>query len=272
VAGAYERYTKQLYARWRYFATWLPNAPIAVGDVGIVEGKLFQRVTSLKELGIPATVGPSGAPANYQHSSAGQVEVSAGGSADLAAAGGTAAPSATLSIRFKRAGATLFQAVDCVEESLSDLPGLERHLRESKQAGAWRAEYVVVHKLIRSGPAAIFVSEESDATVELRSSGGLEAGTLSVAHAAGALTVVRKSGEVTAVMASVGLTPLFGLGGLRSRRSRDDAWNFMADPAGSADRAAEGRVADVSATAVGSGTDNGDLALRELDWDDFATQ
>lgn len=259
----HERYTKQLYARWRYFASWLPNSPVSLGDVGVVEGRRFRRLTSLDELGVPMTPGRPGERANYQYSSAGQVSVAVGGSGSAEL--GTDGPSATVSIHFKRAGATFFQAADGVEQSLTDLPGLEAQLRRRHEAGTWRREYVVVSTVVRTGPAAIFVSEERDGGVEFRVSGGLEVGPLSVAHAASALTVVRKARVAVAVVAPDGLTPLFQLGGLRARRGGDQTWNFMSEPTDPPTPATR----DDAVPAVPEAPD-AELSLRRLDWADFA--
>ena len=35
-----------------YFAAWLPNEPLGLGDVGILRKSLFTRTTSLENLGI----------------------------------------------------------------------------------------------------------------------------------------------------------------------------------------------------------------------------
>lgn len=43
------RYTQGALKRLRYFATWLPTATYALGDVGVLQGKVFRRVTTLKQ-------------------------------------------------------------------------------------------------------------------------------------------------------------------------------------------------------------------------------
>ncbi|MGW1800088.1 CHAT domain-containing protein [Streptomyces sp. NPDC001984] len=77
----HERYTKEIYDGLGYFAVWMPNSPVSLGDVGVLRGRRFHRMTSLAELGVAFdTVGP-GAPMVHSYSSSGDVEVAVSGEA-----------------------------------------------------------------------------------------------------------------------------------------------------------------------------------------------
>src|ERR1700730_3965823 len=54
--SASKLYLKGVYSRFRYLATWLPNANLTLGDVGVQQGDAFKQMTTLKDLGIPFRV------------------------------------------------------------------------------------------------------------------------------------------------------------------------------------------------------------------------
>ena len=52
MANVSDNYVKLLFQRYRHFAAWLPNTKVMLGDVGVVNGKYFNRKTSLANLGV----------------------------------------------------------------------------------------------------------------------------------------------------------------------------------------------------------------------------
>src|SRR5262245_38305820 len=52
MANVSDNYVKLLYQRYKHFAAWLPNTKVQLGDVGVVVGKYFKQVTTLKQLGV----------------------------------------------------------------------------------------------------------------------------------------------------------------------------------------------------------------------------
>jgi hypothetical protein len=245
VTAVHERYTREMHHQYGYFACWLPNLRIALGDVGVLTGNRFEKVTTLAELGVAHTAGEPGEPADLEYSSAGQVEVTVDGKLDIPSTpdGGLGA---TLSITFTREGATFFQASRCVWETMAGLPVLERDLRRLRDVGTWRMGYVVVTSVLRTGPAVVVVSDRKGAKLDLRAGTHFPIGPLPVASAASGLKVVARSGLAASVIAPDGATPLFGAAGLRHT------------------------VTGVPRLVFRSG-DTPDIALTQATWDDFTT-
>ena len=48
MTAVYEQYTQEMHSRFGYLATWLPNARIALGDVGVLKRDRFTVVTRIK--------------------------------------------------------------------------------------------------------------------------------------------------------------------------------------------------------------------------------
>ncbi|WP_371551403.1 hypothetical protein OG266_38460 [Streptomyces sp. NBC_00554] len=209
--AAHEQYTRELFDKWGYFATWMPNGPCALGDVGVLRGRRFNRMTSLANLGVAFTTTRRGTPVDYSYASTGGVDCSLSGQAEaVTPLSGSRAALATLTVSFKSANATYFRAVECTVESIDDLPALERPLAELRQSGQWRREYWVMTEVVRTGPALILVANEANARVSLRvTSDGLPVtDVLGGASASTGLSV--GSGLEASVLAPRGgVTPLF---------------------------------------------------------------
>src|SRR5262249_53468912 len=98
-------YQDEMYSNMGLFATWLPNDPVEVGDVGVLKEGRFTRLTSLAELNIQYRTRPAHATASLQYTSTESTKVTA-------SAGAAVAPVAKAEIRidFSRDGAFLFHA------------------------------------------------------------------------------------------------------------------------------------------------------------------
>ncbi|MER5916815.1 hypothetical protein ABT124_42250 [Streptomyces sp. NPDC001982] len=211
----HERYTKEIYDGLGYFAVWMPNSPVSLGDVGVLRGRRFHRMTSLAELGVVFdTVGP-GAPMVHSYSSSGDVEVAVSGEATAPGVLGIE-PQLTITVAFHQAHATYFRAVGCTEEVVGDHLALQRGIADLRKAGVWRSEYHVVTKLVKTGPAVILVSSRAGTRVEFQASADLAPVSLPLVSAgAGIGTSVGSTLAAEAVTLNGGLTPLFELSALR---------------------------------------------------------
>lgn len=218
-----ELYTREMHTRYEYLACWLPSTPLALGDVGILSGHRFRKVTTLTELGISFTREADGAVADLEYSSTDYVSVDSDTRLDAAAA------DVNLSVSFARDGATLFQASGCVQETIGRLPGLEAALLRAYSGGTWDLRHVVVTEVVRTGPTAIIVSERRGARMTLRLSAASLGGPLPFAGATGSYTVTAKSGIAASVLAPGGATPLFQAAQLRRRLLGEPRLVFRSD-------------------------------------------
>ncbi|MFJ5645637.1 hypothetical protein [Streptomyces sp. NPDC093223] len=254
-AAIHEQYTKEIYDGLGYFAVWMPNSPVALGDVGFVRGRRFHRMTSLADLGIAfETVGP-GAAVVHSYASESGVEVSVNGDVATPDVLGIA-PQLTVTVTFHRAHTTYLRAVDCTEEAIRDHLALQRGLTELRESGVWLGEYVVVTKLVRTGPAVIMVSSQAATRVEFQASAGdLAPLSLPVGSAgAGVGTSVGSSLAAEAVALDGGLTPFLELSALRRGLSARPRLRLRGPGTGSKP----------------DGTSGGRWELAPLSWEQFA--
>ncbi|WP_410648037.1 hypothetical protein [Amycolatopsis sp. cmx-4-54] len=199
-----------MYRQLKLLACWLPNARISVGDVGTLKARRFERITSLDELEVPYKQGERGAPTDLSYMSAGKVQISS-----TAAAGALGVGDGKVSITFGGAGATFLQAAQCRWRTLVDLPSLERELQVLRVAKVWRQEWVLVHKVLHTGPVAILVSNAAGTTVDLRLAPDALANTLPVANASSTLEISNETGLAAQLTVRSGATPFFGAAAFR---------------------------------------------------------
>ncbi len=216
MAAIYEQYTEEMHREFGYSATWLPNTRLSIGDVGFFHRDRFQRVTSLREMGVTAAVGPPGDPSDLEYLSANQVQLSWRADAGVSSLPAAEA-STTISVIFGRAHAVVFQALNGRVRAIGDLAALQAQLRPLLDSGKWQHDYAVITEVIQTGPAAVLVSSQANARADFRVRAGTLTGPCALAQAAANLGVLSTSGVSVKIVAPDGLTPLFRACAFRSR-------------------------------------------------------
>ena len=115
-----DNYVNLLYQRYKYFATWLPNTNVQLGDVGIIEGKYFKRKTSLKLLGVNFATRVGDKPLAFNDDLTGGLQVQAKMAGEVAAGSVLPLAEAGISIDFTKEGAFLFHALNCYADEIED--------------------------------------------------------------------------------------------------------------------------------------------------------
>lgn len=217
VAAIHTRYAREMHDRFGQFASWPPNTPLQLGDVGVLRRDRFDKTTTLTDLGVRFTPDRTGEPVLLEYSSANQVRLSVDGDVQAAA---TIAPVASkISISFGREGATFFQAVEAVRDSVADVRQLEKDLRPLMARRIWRPEWAVVTSVQRTGPAIILVSGRRDASLELTVGADALGPAIPLAAAAARIGFGATNDVAIRVVAPHGATPLFGAAQFRRRQN-----------------------------------------------------
>src|SRR5437899_12032034 len=113
------QYAREMNEKFGYFATWLPNVRVKLGDVGLVREHVFEPVSSLEQMGIAFGIDRDRQTADFDYTSSDAVSIDtkvSGAVHDLAAA--TASADGTISISFSRADAVVFQASGCLRSNI----------------------------------------------------------------------------------------------------------------------------------------------------------
>jgi len=211
--NVYDSYVQGLYQRYGYLAAWLPNTRVALGDVGVLEGKLFKRKTSLGALGVKFKVRPGDKPLLFNDDTKSGFKIKP--KAAVVTGPGLPVEEAGLSIDFTSEGAFLFHAMDCYVDEIEDKVTIGKTLTLAYQRKEWELDWVVVDTLVRAGSTTILISNSRDAKLELKAKAGID--SLNLAKIDAGITVHAQRGDITKFLGEKGLTPLFRLS--RFRRS-----------------------------------------------------
>ena len=121
MAKAWDQYTKEMFEKFGYMATWTPGVQLELGDVGVVKDRLFTRITSLTNLGISFNKRDDKTEELQKHASSGSVSIvfKAAGKAPAVGSVLTQAE-AGFTIEFKKNKSTVYEATGCVAPMIDD--------------------------------------------------------------------------------------------------------------------------------------------------------
>jgi hypothetical protein len=205
IARAYTSALHHHFDSW--YATWLPDEPLRLGDYGILTGSRFERLGSVEHLGVGFSVRTSLAENRYEFATAGAVELRFSG---RGAAAGEANARARLEISFAREKAFYFVAANCGLETVEDQVALGEELKQRAREGGWNTDFVVVTSLLRSGATTIVGSQGNDALVTIEAAAEA-AESVDLGAASGGVQLTGSRNVGLRIVAQRGLTPLVRL-------------------------------------------------------------
>lgn len=200
----------------RYSATWLPIAPVSLGDVGRLNGYQYVPVTTLKDLGFSFDVEKGTVNADIDYYSKGAV------SSEVKLAGRTPPPGSPLvhgkvgvTLSFKRAGAIVFAASGCRSNRIRDNKSLGDIILQRFHDGLWERDLVVVTEVVSASTATILVASSAGAQVDLVAEGKVTTPSVSLADASARFYTASSRAIGFNVIGGKNLTPLFRAGGIK---------------------------------------------------------
>lgn len=203
------RYTGEMYDRYRYLATWLPNKRIELGDVGVLEGDVFKRLTSLADLQITFAKRPGKDTLEFNETSNSGVKIDLGATTTAPGAGAGGG----LTANFSEEGAFVFRASGCLMHEIADKVSLGKEVLAQCKSGLWDANWRIVDTVVRAESSTIMLSRSKQSSLSLSATSPLQLANLASADTK--LTVVAQSGDILHMLAEKGLTPLFTLLGVK---------------------------------------------------------
>jgi hypothetical protein len=211
-------YTKALRERFGYSATWVPNTRVELGDVGLLQGNVYERVGSLDDFGLSFTTRESRARGVFEFTSSGSVTFGVKASGEPGTPlSALAVADAGLTVDFTSAESTVFQAAGCTVIEINDQHRVGEQLLELHEEGRWPDGYVIITEVIRAERATVLVASTSGARMEFTANVDVRLGPLSLVDAHAGLALVRSQGMGLQIVAEGELTPLFRAKGIRKR-------------------------------------------------------
>ena len=226
--GSADLYLSEMHRRFGYLATWLPNAPIAVGDVGVLRRDGFDREASISDFGIDVAAESATKPVDLEYCTTGCVETAFNMSAEqhLLPNG----PQGTVDVTFTREDAVLFVATACFPTAIIDVRALGRRALELYNAGDWKPQWAVVTEVVDSHSSTIVIAEQAGAKLKLSARLAIASSLISLADARAGLSIESARGLSTRILAAEGLRPLFRVHGVRRGILRQPGFERKARP------------------------------------------
>lgn len=200
-----------------YWAAWLPSTQFSVGDVGTLNGYVFEKVATLDQLGLKYYEVPSSDPSPFELTSGSDVTLS------FKLKGETneifkyvAAADAGLKIEFGTQGAFVLQAPATVQSELGDRPNLQFQICKAYAQGAWEKDWLVVTRVISAPTASVLISRSMNSSLELSAAANLSGVVAALGAADSGIAITHQTGDTLSIIAGRKMTPLFQLSRLKT--------------------------------------------------------
>lgn len=214
--GPAEQYTKELSRKFGYRATWLPGSPLSLGDIGTLDGAIFNRRGNLRDKNINFEIVNDATGDDLEYMSSGGVDIStklAGKTAPEGSALGTI--DAGVIVNFSKEKAIFFKALNTKNSFIKDITKVGDDVVNLFKNGHWEKEYVVITELITAESATILISNSNNGKVELKANANIAATKIDIADAEFDWDTKFSRGMETKIISQAGNTPLFKLQGIK---------------------------------------------------------
>ncbi len=167
-----EQYLLEVYKGLRYHATWEPNSPLEVGDIGTVKNNQFIYESDLESKGIDFKIRKDRTKGDMFYASEGGVNffAKAAGNANIIK-GLLGGVEADFAIQFKRKNATYLSLGETLTHSIRDQHAVAKEIEQRYHDGKWESNWAVVTELIEAKNGIILISGEKESSVGLNLAG-----------------------------------------------------------------------------------------------------
>ena len=209
------QYTEEVHQALSYWATWLPNVAIGVGDCGPIDGRVFRPEATLGDFGVKFSSKRGNKPLDLHHSSQGAVsytlQLSAGNQTIPQIPQGTAG----IEISFSKQDAVVLVVREAYEHRIANINTLRKDLFDRQASGDFPTDYAVVTHAVVAESTTVLLSSAHTAKFAASAKADFKAGLVDIANAELGLSRVAGSNLETEIVAKDGLTPLFKLVGFK---------------------------------------------------------
>lgn len=204
------KYTRELKKQFGYFATWLPGTPLELGDIGVLKGNIFTKISNLSDFKIKFDVEKDTSKADIEHSSKGAVSITTKASGTVAPQGSSLGEiEAGIRVEFNKENAILFKANATLSPSIKDQVSVGNQVIKLFEEGKWDKNWVVITEIVEAESATILISSSSNSKIELKAKGDVGSANLDIADADLGFELKFSKDLSTKIIAEESLTPLF---------------------------------------------------------------
>jgi hypothetical protein len=215
MSEAWRTYSAEIQDNLDHRATWPPDAPRAIGDIGRLTRDRYDHVTSLDRLRIKFSTRCAAVGAEFRYATAGAVSFGANASGQGPAGGSPVDVTGEFTVSFKKASAVAFLATGCQVTQMDDLDRIEKEVLRRLRFNDWDATYVVVTEVVRAGSTTVLVAGGTSSSVIVKGAAEVKAGPLSLDSLRAGVELARANDMALQILAKGELVPLFQVHGVR---------------------------------------------------------
>ncbi len=193
-------YQQEIHDNTGFFATWLPGDPLEIGDVGVLEGGRFRRMSSLQKFSTRR--GKSSQNVDYSSTQGTKVEV--GTSAEIGGVG-----KAQIKIDFSRKGSFVFQALELQGWQLDNIMAVGEEIAKAHERQKWQKSWVLIESLHVATRVTVIVCEDNSANLVLAAAMEEAIPSISLVDPKVSLSVSSSRGKIMHLIGVSGLHPLY---------------------------------------------------------------
>ncbi len=214
-----KQYLKEMNGKFLYRATWEPNKPLRIGDIGILEKGVFSHRSTLESENIPMEVRVDENEGSLKYNSEGSVDIK------TKLAGKAKMPQSQLgeldagfSIHFSREKSIVFQLNGAKTHIITNVGAIETEVLSRFMQNKWRKNWVIITELIEGKEGTIIISNSKESSIELKAKANVNpSANIDIADASLDLGVVSKKNIGTEIIGKGGLTPLYRVAGIKKK-------------------------------------------------------
>lgn len=190
---------------------------LKIGDVGKLNGRVFERETDLKSLGIEFKVSKDTSKMDLDYKSEGSVNITPKLAGEAPLLGSSlAAADAGITVSFTKEKSIAFEANGVLLHQVADLVPIKQEMIKRFKEKTWEKEWVVITELAVADSATILISSKSNTQIDLRAKTDIKANELKLASVQAAFQLMNSSGLETKFLAEQELTPLYKCIGIKT--------------------------------------------------------
>lgn len=213
-----KKYLRVIKRQFGYMATWLPNKPIALGDIGIQKGNYFRRIGNINSRGISFSINEDNNEGEIEHFTEGAVSITtkASGSAKLSGSS-LAKADAGITIKFSKENAILFKAKGCTSPTIQNQIDLGEKILNLYKKGEWNKDWSVITEVVNAKSGVVLVSSSANGIIELKVKSDISANNIDIADGNFEGNALFSKDVSTKIITDNPFTPLFKSSKVRSR-------------------------------------------------------
>lgn len=196
-----------------YYAAWLPTESFRLGDVGILSGNLFKRITSLSDptlrIAFDERPDTEPAPINFVSESGVKLYYKTKTELNLKLFPNVPKGKVGIGVEFGQQGAFIVDAPEVYQPSIENIRKVGEDILVAYQEGRWDGDWAAIVSIVHAPIASYIISRSSESKLEFAIEGDAKVGSIDFGNTAVEFELKSQTGDVIRLIKAKDTTPFF---------------------------------------------------------------